>query len=48
MAAIGDVKVSHVLREGNTRADELANLAMDSGRKIEPLGPPIRFAAKEK
>jgi ribonuclease HI len=37
---IGDVKVHHVLREGNTRADKLANLAMDSERKIEPLGTP--------
>lgn len=35
---IGDVKVHHVFREGNTRADKLANLAMDSERKIEPLG----------
>ena len=41
IAAIGDVKVSHVFREGNTRADKLANLAMDSERKIEPLGPPV-------
>jgi ribonuclease HI len=36
--SLGDVKVSHVYREGNTRADELANLAMDSGGKVEPLG----------
>ncbi len=36
---IGNVKVVHVYREGNTRADELANEAMDEGRKIEPLGP---------
>jgi ribonuclease HI len=35
---IGDVKVSHVYREGNTRADELANLAMDIQGKTEPLG----------
>jgi ribonuclease HI len=47
MAEIGDVKISHVMREGNTRADELANLAMDSGRKIEPYGPPVRFAPAE-
>jgi ribonuclease HI len=40
MKEIGDVKVHHVFREGNTRADKLANLAMDSERKIEPLGPP--------
>jgi ribonuclease HI len=39
MAEIGEVKVSHVFREGNARADALANLAMDGGRKIEPLGP---------
>ena len=37
--AIGDVTVSHVYREGNTRADELANLAMDTLKKHEPLGP---------
>ncbi|HVT80547.1 MAG TPA: ribonuclease HI family protein [Phycisphaerae bacterium] len=36
---IGEVKVSHTYREGNTRADELANMAMDSRGKIEPLGP---------
>jgi ribonuclease HI len=36
--ALGDVTVSHVYREGNTRADELANLAMDTAGKIEPLG----------
>ena len=35
---IGDVKVSHVYREGNTRADALANLAMDVRGKTEPLG----------
>jgi len=35
----GEVKVTHVYREGNTRADELANLAMDAQRKLEPLGP---------
>ena len=40
MGQIGEVKVNHVFREGNTRADKLANLAMDSERKIEPLGPP--------
>jgi len=38
---IGEVKVSHTYREGNTRADELANMAMDSRGKIEPLGPAI-------
>ena len=36
---IGKVTVSHVYREGNTRADELANLAMDTLKKHEPLGP---------
>jgi ribonuclease HI/DNA-binding MarR family transcriptional regulator len=40
-----DVKVVHVYREKNERADELANLAMDRAAlggglvKIEPLGP---------
>ncbi len=40
---IGNVKVVHVYREKNARADELANMAMDRGgavgSKIEPLGP---------
>jgi ribonuclease HI len=36
--AIGKVEVGHIYREGNTRADELANMAMDSAGKIEPLG----------
>jgi ribonuclease HI len=40
IAKIGEVKVVHVYREGNTRADELANMAMDQRGKIEPLGPP--------
>ena len=35
----GTVKISHVYREGNTRADQLANLAMDSAGTHEPLGP---------
>jgi ribonuclease HI len=43
MNQIGDVTVSHVYREGNTRADELANLAMDSQQKLEPLGPVMRW-----
>ena len=34
-----NVTVSHVYRQANTRADELANLAMDTAGKIEPLGP---------
>ena len=38
MEQIGDVTVGHVYREGNERADELANMAMDSGRRLEPLG----------
>ena len=38
ISQIGDVKVSHVYREGNTRADKLANLAMDTRGKTEPLG----------
>jgi ribonuclease HI len=40
MKDIGDVTISHVYREGNARADELANLAMDAMKKIDPLGPP--------
>ncbi|HUO10530.1 MAG TPA: reverse transcriptase-like protein [Phycisphaerae bacterium] len=40
MAEIGNVTISHVYREKNARADELANLAMDREAKIEPLGPP--------
>jgi ribonuclease HI len=42
MKEIGNVSISHVYREGNARADELANLAMDSCTKIEPLGPAKR------
>jgi ribonuclease HI len=38
ISAIGEVQVGHIYREGNTRAYELANMAMDSGGKIEPLG----------
>ena len=37
--ALPNVTVSHVYRQSNTRADELANLAMDSAGKLEPLGP---------
>ena len=40
MRQIGDVKVTHTYREGNARADELANLAMDMQAKSEPLGAP--------
>ncbi len=36
---IGDVKIHHVYREGNSRADALANLAMDTESMVEPLGP---------
>ena len=36
---IGDVKITHVYREGNSRADELANRAMDMQGREEPLGP---------
>ena len=36
---LGNVTVTHVYREGNARADELANLAMDRMATIEPLGP---------
>ena len=39
MDQIGDVKVTHTYREGNTRADKLANLAMDTEKKIEPPRP---------
>lgn len=35
---VGQVKVAHVYREANSRADALANLAMDSEAKVEPLG----------
>ena len=38
MKQIGNVQIAHVYREGNTRADELANMAMDARKKIEPLG----------
>ncbi len=39
MGQIKEVKVSHVYRESNSRADELANEAMDRRAKLEPLGP---------
>lgn len=39
MRKIGKVTVSHVYREHNSRADALANAAMDSQSKVEPLGP---------
>ena len=31
---IGDWKITHVYREGNSRADELANMAMDAGEDV--------------
>lgn len=39
MRQIGDVEVKHVYREDNSRADALANAAMDRTCKLEPLGP---------
>lgn len=36
---IGKVTITHVYREKNARADELANIAMDRESKVEPLGP---------
>jgi len=38
MAQIKTVKVNHVYRESNSRADALANMAMDRQAKVEPLG----------
>ena len=40
MAQIKQVKVTHVYRESNSRADALANAAMDRKAKLEPLGAP--------
>lgn len=48
MSDIGNVTISHVYREGNARADELANLAMDREARVEPLGPPVSFAPRPK
>ncbi|HVX85396.1 MAG TPA: ribonuclease HI family protein [Phycisphaerae bacterium] len=48
MEEIGEVTISHVYREGNARADELANLAMDQEARLEPLGPAVSFARREK
>ena len=48
MQEIGNVTISHVYREGNARADELANLAMDREARVEPLGPPVSFAPRPK
>lgn len=37
---ISKVDIGHVYRNMNSRADALANMAMDKRSKIEPLGPP--------
>jgi ribonuclease HI len=34
LRAVGKWKIQHVRREGNARADQLANLAMDAGRDV--------------
>jgi ribonuclease HI len=39
MANIPKVAIDHVYRSDNSRADALANLAMDRKTKVEPLGP---------
>jgi ribonuclease HI/predicted acetyltransferase len=39
ISQIPEVEVKHVYRESNSRADALANEAMDARQKIEPLGP---------
>jgi len=39
MKQIKQVDIGHVYREMNSRADALANMAMDKRAKIEPLGP---------
>ena len=36
---IPDCTFAHTYREGNARADALANAAMDKKAKLEPLGP---------
>lgn len=43
MREIGDVTIQHVYREGNARADELANEAMDKERRVEPMGPALNL-----
>ena len=45
LRAIGDWKIQHVRREGNARADELANLAMDAGEdivEVDRRGDPVQ------
>lgn len=45
LRAIGDWKIQHVRREGNERADELANLAMDAGEdviEVDRRGDPVQ------
>lgn len=39
MKQIKQVDIGHVYRHMNSRADALANMAMDARKKIEPLGP---------
>jgi ribonuclease HI len=39
MKRIRQVDIGHVYRHMNSRADALANMAMDQRKKIEPLGP---------
>lgn len=39
MRKIPDVHVTHVYRKGNSRADALANYAMDHKGIVEPMGP---------
>ncbi|HUN81860.1 MAG TPA: ribonuclease HI family protein [Phycisphaerae bacterium] len=45
LRAIGDWRIQHVRREGNERADELANLAMDAGEdviEVDRRGDPVQ------
>ncbi len=39
MKQIKKVDIGHVYRNMNSRADALANMAMDQRKKIEPMGP---------
>lgn len=39
MKQIKQVDIGHVYRNMNSRADALANMAMDGRKKVEPLGP---------
>ncbi len=38
LARVADWSISHVYRESNSRADQLANMAMDRRKKIESIG----------